>query len=104
MKKNISFAQEISWTRSPSVEGLTTAIGSLTPRFLSNDTVKVTKLCIFLLSRCNCFCNVFLISNITPYSKVWAPKGGTAAIECHVANLGDRAVSLKSSFVLSLGF
>jgi len=62
--KEVNILKEISWTRSPSVEGLTTAIGSLTPRFLSNDTVKV-----------------------------WAPKGGTAAIECHVANLGDRAVS-----------
>ena len=26
-------------------------------------------------------------------TKVYAPKGGTASIECHVKNLGDRAVS-----------
>ena len=26
-------------------------------------------------------------------TKVFAPKGGTASIECHVKNLGDRAVS-----------
>ena len=70
-KKHISFAQEISWTRSPSVEGLTTAIGSLTPRFLSNDTVKVPKLCVFLPSRCNCFSNVYLISNTTIFDFVY---------------------------------
>ena len=26
-------------------------------------------------------------------TKVFAPRGGTASIECHVKNLGDRAVS-----------
>ena len=26
-------------------------------------------------------------------NKVYAPRGGTASIECHVKNLGDRAVS-----------
>ena len=26
-------------------------------------------------------------------TKVYAPRGGTASIECHVKNLGDRAVS-----------
>jgi len=63
--KDVNILKEISWTRGPHMESLTTAVaGSLPPHFLSNDTVKV-----------------------------WAPKGGTASIECHVANLGDRAVS-----------
>ena len=36
------FLQEISWTRGPHMESLTTAVaGSLPPHFLSNDTVKV---------------------------------------------------------------
>ena len=26
-------------------------------------------------------------------TKVYAPRGGTASVECHVKNLGDRAVS-----------
>ena len=42
-KENNPFPpQEISWTRGPHMEGLTT-VGSLQPHFLSNDTVKVQK-------------------------------------------------------------
>ena len=43
-KENNPFPpQEISWTRGPHMEGLTTVPGSLPPHFLSNDTVKVKK-------------------------------------------------------------
>ena len=40
-KEEMFFFQEISWTRGPHVESLTTVTGSLPPHFLSNDTVKV---------------------------------------------------------------